>query len=104
MDTEELKSRASLCVVGAIGELNALRSSDAAVSVDEATVLLGETGVLDSLAFVNLAVALDGLVEREFGTTPGLVGELLGHADPSEFGTVELLTHFVVQRIKSVQP
>jgi acyl carrier protein len=95
-DTER---RISRCVSGAIREVNALRAPDEQIAEDEATVLAGDGGALDSLGLVNLAVALDALVEGEFGQNIGLMGELLSAPDPTSFRTVGLLGNFVSARI-----
>ena len=63
------------------------------------TVLVGDDGVLDSLGVVNMVVALEGAIEREFGQAVGIVGDVLGAEDPSAFSTVQLLVKFTCERI-----
>jgi acyl carrier protein len=100
----DVERRASRCVSEALREANALRSPDEQLSEDEGTVLLGDGGALDSLGVVNLAVALESAIEREFGQSIGVVGELLGATDPAPFRTVGLLTRFVSHRITAEAP
>jgi len=94
----DLLARAQRCVVAAVEELNALRAADAQLSTDGDSALLGEGGQLDSLGFVNLAVALDTQLEREFGGGATVMADLLSAADPSEFATVDALSRFAADR------
>lgn len=96
-----MESRVYRCVSEAIAEANQFRPEDAQIPAEVDTILVGEDAVLDSLSMVNLAVALEGAIEREFGEAVGIVGDLLGSADPSAFRTVGLLTEFVAARIPS---
>lgn len=101
MDSRNVEQNGLDLVRRAIDEINALRPVAEAVPQEGDTVLMGEEGALDSLAFVNLAVALDELVDNELGVSLGLVADLLGHEDPSEFRTVALLGRFLEKRIQS---
>jgi acyl carrier protein len=93
------EERVAACVRAAIAEVNRLRGPDAQVAGAPHTVLVGEGGALDSLGIVNLVVALENAVERDFGQAFGLVGEILGASDPERFRTVGLLTDFVTETI-----
>ena len=99
--SSEVLARAHRCVVAAVEELNTLRSSDAQLSTEGNSTLLGEAGQLDSLGFVNLAVALDTHLEREFGGAASVMADLLSAPDPSEFSTVEALSRFAAARTRS---
>lgn len=98
---EQLEARAVACVQAAIREVNEMRPPDEPLPDTGDTVLFGEGGLLDSLGVVNLAVALDAAIEREFGVSAGIVGELLAADDPGGFRTVDLLVHFVARRTRS---
>ena len=95
----DLDSRIARCISDAVREVNSLRAVDEQVGQEPATVLLGDGGALDSLGFVNLAVALEDSIQREFGPSVVVVGELLGAPDPASFRTIELLHSFVRERI-----
>ena len=97
--TDDAERRLSRCVTEAIREVNTLRAPDDQVAESEETILVGDGGALDSLGLVNLAVALDGLLEREYGQNVGILGEMLSAADPADFRTVGLLKSFVSRRI-----
>ena len=54
-------------IADAIGELNAKRDRHRAIPIAPGTVLVGETGWLDSLGLVTLAVVLEAKVQQAFG-------------------------------------
>ena len=98
-ETAGTSDRVRRCVANAIADVNSLRPVDEQVPTGPDTVLAGEGGVLDSLGLVNFAVALETLVEQEFGATPGLVAEILGASDPAPFRTIALMETFVAERL-----
>jgi len=53
-------------IYDAIGEVNEMLGADQAIEKSPDTVLIGETGTLDSVSFVTLAVAVEENVERIF--------------------------------------
>lgn len=94
-----VQSRVRGCIGRAITELNAIRAADEQISTDDAQVLVGDAGALDSLAFVNLAVSLDTALAAEFGEGTSVMAELLAAPDPSDFASVGQLVSFVSTRI-----
>ena len=102
-DTEsagQSRARAKYCVENALREVNSLRAKNAQIPEDGLTEIAGAGGLLDSLGFVNLAVALDLDLAREFGPEVSVMAELLAAADPSEFATIDKLVDFVSSRIE----
>lgn len=71
MNGSILKERLERIVFAAIEDVNELLPSALAKKTD--TVLYG---TLDSLGFVNLTVALEDQIEKEFGTRTSLSGQL----------------------------
>ncbi|HEY3862875.1 MAG TPA: hypothetical protein VGO59_13405 [Verrucomicrobiae bacterium] len=69
-------------VDGAIDRLNELMPAGGEVSKDPATVLLGQDGLLDSMGFINLVVALEEGFEKEFGRQVNLSDGLAAGAQP----------------------
>ena len=96
-----LEARVTRCVSEALREVNALRAPDEQVGLAPDAPLFGGESGLDSLGLVNLAVALEGAVEREFGTRFGLMADMLEAKDPGLFGTVQELTRFAEVRVMS---
>lgn len=98
----EVRERVRRCVTEAVAEVNQLREADDQVSATPDAVLFGEGGPLDSLGVVNLAVALEGTVEREFQASAGLVADILSATDAEAFRTVDLLVDFAAVRVARV--
>lgn len=95
----DIESRVARCVSEALGEVNSLRAEHEQLADSAETVLVGDDGALDSLGLVNLAVALEGAIERDFGQAVGLVGDLLAAEDSDSFRTVGLLVAFASERV-----
>ena len=103
MAEDTLETRVARCVGEALREVNTLRSEGERIPDESEAALLGESGALDSLGLVNLAVALEGEIEREFGQAIGLVADLMAADDPSAFQTVGRLRSFVSDRVAQVR-
>lgn len=99
MTDDQLQSRVASCVSEALREVNTLRAADEQLIDDPSTLLVGDGGSLDSLGLVNLAVVLEGVIQRDFGQAIGVTADLLSAEDPAAFHTVELLIQFVSERI-----
>jgi acyl carrier protein len=61
----------------AIDAVNELLPEDRLLSKSTNTVLLGESGELDSMGFVNLVAAVEEQLERQFGIRYALVDEVM---------------------------
>jgi hypothetical protein len=68
--------RALELIYAAVDEVNGQLPPNARLTKGPETALLGEGAVLDSLAFVNLLVAVEGEVERAGGPPLGLLDEI----------------------------
>ena len=68
-------------VACAIDRLNELLPSGDPLPKDQTTVLLGQTGRLDSMGFVNLIVALEEELDRQLGIKANLVDEVMMPAE-----------------------
>jgi hypothetical protein len=73
MSTE---AKVSIAIDRAIDRLNELLPAGQAVSRDPGTILLGRSGRLDSMAFVNFIVALDEEIENQLGMKASMADEL----------------------------
>jgi D-alanine--poly(phosphoribitol) ligase subunit 2 len=74
------EQRALQLIYAAVDEINGQLPPGQRLQKTPETVLLGDGAALDSLAFVNLLVAVEGEVERAGGPAVGLLDEL-GKAD-----------------------
>jgi hypothetical protein len=70
------EQRALDLIYAAIDEINGQLPSGSRLAKAPNTVLLGDGASLDSLAFVNLMVAIEGEVERAGGPPVGLLDEI----------------------------
>jgi acyl carrier protein len=82
---------------GAIDRLNELLPAGGELSKDAATVLLGGNGLLDSMGFVNLIVALEEEFERVFGWRVNLSDELAANSEIRTIGDLRQALARIVQ-------
>lgn len=66
----------------AIGEVNEMRSPDEALERTPETVIIGQSGKLDSLAFVTFVAAVEENVQRNFGKAVSLIDFMLVSDNP----------------------
>lgn len=83
MNAEEIKSRTGKLI-------KRLYRSDEREPLPEADVLLGEGGILDSVAMLELIVG----IEREFGVTV-----LSEDISPENFRDLESLSRFILRNL-----
>jgi acyl carrier protein len=91
----EIRTQLRDAVFAAIDELNAHRPPHERLPKALDTALTGEHGPLDSLAFVNLIVALEQRLDAIFGTTMSLLDD--DRLDPTagQFRTVQALIDYL---------
>ncbi len=87
-------------IFDAIDEVNELLPVETRVPKDEAAVLMGESGTLDSFGLVNLIVALEQRIEDEFGVSLILADEKAMSYSRSPFRTVATLREYVADLLK----
>lgn len=83
----------------AIDELNALSEEVEHVSKSPTTRLFGGDGGIDSLALVNLVVAIENLILDETGKSIVLVHEEVMKLEQNPFHTVETLAKYLDERL-----
>ena len=95
--------RALDLIYAAVDEINGQLPQGSRLTKQPETVLFGDGAALDSLAFVNLLVAIEGEVERAGGPPIGLLDEL-SRADEagSPLRTLGALAAYVAQSAKAV--
>jgi acyl carrier protein len=91
----EIRTQLRDAVFAAIDELNAQRPPDQRLPKALDTALTGEHGPLDSLAFVNLIVALEQRLDAMFGTTMSLLDDERLDPTAGQFRTVQALIDYL---------
>ncbi|HJX89921.1 MAG TPA: hypothetical protein VJ372_05455 [Pyrinomonadaceae bacterium] len=83
----------------AIDRVNELLPTGQPLQKERPTALLGRSGRLDSMGFVNLVVALEEELEKQLGMAVSLADELM--MDGQGLGTVGELHELIARVIKS---
>jgi hypothetical protein len=96
------EQRALQLIYAAVDEINGQLPPGQRLQKTPETVLLGDGAALDSLAFVNLLVAVEGEVERAGGPAVGLLDEV-GKADGGDtpLRTIGSMAAHVAQTAKA---
>ncbi len=89
------RSRLLDVVYDAIDEVNSLREASQQIEKSENVRLYGQAGALDSLALVNLVVALEQGIDDAFGVGVSLVTEETMSPTESPFRTVKQLVDYL---------
>lgn len=92
-------ARVQACVDASLRELNAIRPKDQQIGSGPDVRLLGDGGALDSLAFVNFVVTLDGQLAQQVSPNASVMADLLAAPDPDAFATVGKLVQFVSDKL-----
>jgi acyl carrier protein len=78
-----------------VGTLNEHLPENQQLELSPQAVLFGEAGKLDSLALVNLIVAVEERIEEDFDTTISLADERALSQTESPFRTVSTLADYI---------
>jgi D-alanine--poly(phosphoribitol) ligase subunit 2 len=78
-----------------VGILNEYLPESQQLELSPQTVLFGEEGSLDSLALVNLIVAVEERIEEDFDTTISLADERALSQTESPFRTISTLADYI---------
>ena len=78
-----------------VGILNEFLLESQQLELSPQTVLFGEEGSLDSLALVNLIVAVEERIEEDFDTTISLADERAFSQTESPFRTISTLADYI---------
>jgi hypothetical protein len=85
----------------AVDEINGQLASPARLDKSPATVLFGEASKLDSLAFINLLVAIEDRVSRAGGRAIGLLDEVSKADETTPLRTLGTVATFVAETHKA---
>jgi len=78
-----------------VGTLNEYLPESQQLELSPQAVLFGEEGSLDSLALVNLIVAVEERIEEDFDTTISLADERALSQTESPFRTISTLADYI---------
>jgi acyl carrier protein len=90
-------------VLDVVAELNPTLPEPVKVDQGEAAALYGRSGVLDSIALVSLVVALEQLIEEEYGVSVSLADERAVSQSSSPFRTVGTLAKYAESRVQEAK-
>lgn len=82
-------------IYNAIDEVNQQKAEEARLQKSPETVLLGDSGELDSLGLINLTVAVEDNFENEFGYSISLTDERARSHETNPFQSVETLVDYI---------
>jgi acyl carrier protein len=87
-------------VLQVVAELNPSLPDPVKIESGAQAALYGRTGVLDSMALVSLVVALEQLIEEEFGIAVALADERAVSQSSSPFRSVGSLAAYAELRVQ----
>ena len=89
------KEKVTNVIFAAIDELNQLMPSDQQLEKSFDTVLVGNSGNLDSQGVVNLIVELEQRLEEEFSANISLADDKAIFEEDGPLATIETLTQYI---------
>jgi acyl carrier protein len=89
-------------IFAAMRESNTAAGPGPALEISATTVLVGDTGKLDSLRFVNLVASIEENIERAFHTAISVM-DVIDSANGEEW-TVAGLARRVAEQLAAAQP
>jgi len=90
-------------VMQVVAELNPTLPDPVQMKSGAAAALYGRSGVLDSMALVSLVVALEQLIEEEYGINVALADERAVSQSSSPFRTVGSLAAYAESRMQEAK-
>lgn len=89
-------NRITEIIFAAMRESNAAAEPKRALEISASTVLVGDTGKLDSLAFVNLTISIEENIERDFHAAIPVLDTIL-NGDGDEWRVADLARRLAEQ-------
>jgi len=89
------KDKVLQVVFAGIAEANQVLPREAQLKQSEDTVLMGESGEMDSLRLVNLIAAVEQKIEEEFRVSVNLADDEAMSLKANPFATVATLTDYI---------
>jgi hypothetical protein len=94
-----MRSKVLQLIFSAIDEVNLQLPPGGRLAKSETTVIAGSDGTLDSLAFLNLIVTAEGLVDSSLNTSVSLASALM-ESDGTPPRTVGELADLITSRLE----
>jgi len=88
------------CIYEGVDEVNEQLPDGQKLKKSPDTVLLGESGKLESIDLVNVLVATEDSVEEEFGVPISITDERAVAEKNSPFATIRTLSEFISNLLK----
>ena len=88
------------CIYEAVDEVNEQLPDGQKLKKSPDTVLLGESGKLESIDLVNVLVATEDSLEEEFGVPISITDERAVAEKNSPFATIATLSEFISNLLK----
>ena len=88
------------CIYKAVDEVNEELEADKQLAKSPDTVLLGESGQLESIDLVNILVATEDYLEEEFAIPISVTDERAVSEKSSPFKTIDTLCDFISNLLK----
>ena len=95
----ELQQRVQGIVFKAIDQMNQKLEEDEKIGKSLDTVLMGESGVLDSLALIDFITTTETLIENELGKVLALADDNEIFSTESPFSSVDSLINYICKRL-----
>jgi acyl carrier protein len=90
-----MKTEVQTLIYAAIEDLNRQGALAKPITPTPETALFGSASALDSLALINLIVAVEGRVQEKFGKMITLADDRALSQDVSPFSTVQTLSSYI---------
>ena len=94
------QQRIKLAINKAIDEVNDQLLEKQRIEKSDQTILIGSEAKIDSLALVNLIVAVEEKINDEFGVNVSLVNEKAMSQDDSPFKNIRTFINYVSQLLE----
>jgi acyl carrier protein len=101
LQEENLHNNTRELVYEAIDQVNAGLQDEPPITKSDDAMLLSEEGKIDSLTFVNLVIALEGVIQQETGKTIVLVDDSAFDGEENHFETVGSLVSYTKSRLST---
>ena len=83
-----------------IDEQNNLNPKELKLKKSEETILIGQKGNLDSLAFLTFLVEVESIVKKNIDENIVIIDEILFSEENGPYNTIASLSEYILKKIK----
>ena len=83
-----------------IDEHNNLNPKELKIEKSEETILIGQKGNLDSLAFLTFLVEVESIVKKNIDENIVIIDEILFSEENGPYNTIASLSEYILKKIK----